>query len=160
MSKYKYSSRLAMYLRRSTLLGWIFLVNTCSRLSVKTRPRSSVSRIGRRNMSSILVAVTTRPHWLSGPVGRIRIFSPASRADDGFGLAGVEGAVVARDVGMQPMAEEFFNKGDGAVFQLRGIVDVSITFRMTLSGLPRAGKGPLAILVDNFAILDNHVDGP
>ena len=157
MSKYKYSSRLAMYLRKSTSLGWIFLVNTCPRLSARTWPRSSVSGIGRRNMSSILVAVTTRPQRSGGPNADLL---PCLGADDGFWLAGVEGAVGARDVGMQPMAEEFFNDGDGAVFQLRSIPDVSTTFCMTLSGLPWAGKGPLAILVDDLAILDNHVDGP
>ena len=78
ISKYKYSSQLAIYLRRSTSLGWMARVNTRSLLSTRMSPCSLVSIMGKRNMSSTLVAITNRPHWLIGLKCWIPIFSPIS----------------------------------------------------------------------------------
>ena len=107
-----------MYFLRSTSPGWILRSNTCSLLSVNTRPLSSVSKMGKRNMSSMLVEVTTRPHWLTGPVGCIPDLLLYLSAADGFGPMGVERVTRTGHIGMQPVPKEFLDDRDRAVIRL------------------------------------------
>ena len=58
------------------------------------------------------------------------------------------------------MAEEFLNYGDWAEIGFRDVLNVGMALSVALSRLPRAGKGPLSVLIDDPLILDNHVDGP
>ena len=129
-----------------------------SPLSTSTRPLSSVSRMGKRNMSSMLVAVTTRPHWLIGPVGRIRIFSPTSELMMASAWWGIVEAVGVGHVRTQSMAKELLDNGDWAVVRLRDVPKVGVATGVAVSRIPWARKGPLLILIDDLIIFDDQVD--
>ena len=111
-------------------------------------------------MSSILVAVTTRAHWLSGPVGRIRIFSPASELTIASAWWESRGPSGREMLACSWRPRNSLTTADRAVLQLRDVPNVRAALSIALSCLPWAGEGPLSILVNDLAILNNHVDCP
>ena len=100
----------------------------------------------------------TRPHWLIGPVGRIRIFSSTLELTMASAWWGSPGAIGTRYVCVQSMTKKLLHYGDQAVVRPRDIPNVGVTLGMTLSSLPPAWKGPLSVLIDNLPIFNNHVD--
>ena len=113
-----------MYFRRSTSLGWIFWVNTCSLWSVnhaaliiclQDGKEEHVLNVGGGHYASTLAH---RSGW-SDPDLLLYLGT-----DDGFCLVRIKGVTRVGHIGMQTVTEKLLDNGDRTVVGLSDIPEV------------------------------------